>query len=103
MNDSGTGRHYLIALCVVTAFGSWLRMVDIDQSLWLDELHTSWVVAGEWKQVGERTALGNQPIGYFAALRLVVGPDSQTEFRLRLPSVICGTLLIFSTLLPHGD
>ncbi|MEZ6075018.1 MAG: hypothetical protein R3C56_04880 [Pirellulaceae bacterium] len=38
------------------------------ESLWLDELHTSWVVAGPWSDVASRARQGNQSPLFFWVL-----------------------------------
>ncbi len=69
----------------------------IGQSLWLDELHTSWVIADGWQSISARASAGNQSPWYFYllfAVKSTVGifadqSSSKTEeLCLRLPSVI---------------
>ncbi|MEZ6151701.1 MAG: hypothetical protein R3C09_16455 [Pirellulaceae bacterium] len=64
------------------------------ESLWLDELHTSWVVAGPWSDVASRARQGNQSPLFF----WVLGGLTKTlgnlggvpgELTLRLPSIVC--------------
>jgi uncharacterized membrane protein len=71
-----------------------LRYLNLRESLWLDELHTAWVVAGSWSEIGARAQIGNQSPWYFYLVRLVVDACGMNEFSLRLPSLIAGLSLI---------
>jgi mannosyltransferase len=66
------------------------------ESLWVDELHTAWVLFGDGGNLAERAASGNQTLGYFWVLwgysqtlgwfwQGSVGPN--LELSLRLPSI----------------
>ncbi|MCA9179848.1 MAG: hypothetical protein KDA51_00305, partial [Planctomycetales bacterium] len=64
------------------------------ESLWLDELHTSWVVAGPWSDVASRARQGNQSPLFFwvlGGLTKTLGNlgGVQGELTLRLPSIVC--------------
>lgn len=66
----------------------------LSESLWLDELHTSWVVGGPLADVQTRAAEGNQPPLFFWitwAFQQVVG---ENELTLRMVSVISSAALI---------
>lgn len=71
-----------------------LRYLNLRESLWLDELHTAWVVAGSWSEISARARIGNQSPWYFYLVRLVVEACGMSEFSLRLPSLIAGLLLV---------
>lgn len=71
-----------------------LRFSNLRESLWLDELHTAWVVAGSWSEIGARAQIGNQSPWYFYLVRLVVDVCGTNEITLRLPSLIAGLALI---------
>ena len=64
------------------------------ESLWIDELHTSWCAnASAWRQIAQRAADGNQTPAYFwfiACLQQTLGGqvDSRAEWIVRLPSMI---------------
>jgi hypothetical protein len=45
-------------------------LATIRESLWIDELHSAWVVQGPWSEWIERAAIGNQSPVYFAPLKL---------------------------------
>lgn len=85
------GRWFFLAAVLGLAF--WLRLVQVGESLWLDELHTSWVVADGGRQLVSRAAVGNQSPVYFALVWCVTRLVSANEFWLRLPSVLAGVAL----------
>ena len=65
------------------------------ESLWIDELHTSWAAnASSWRKIAQRAAAaGNQTPAYFwfiACLQQTLGgpADSRAEWIVRLPSMI---------------
>ncbi|MEM8733726.1 MAG: hypothetical protein AAGG44_05875 [Planctomycetota bacterium] len=41
------------------------------ESLWLDELHTSWVVSADWSEVGFRSRAGNQSPSFMWLVKLL--------------------------------
>ena len=84
------------ALALVAAVGGWLRFQIATQDLlWLDELHTGWVVdAPSWSDVATRAADGNQTPVFFWLTRCFVQLPIQSELGLRLTSVIAGIALI---------
>ena len=45
-------------------------LATIRESLWIDELHSAWVVQGPWSAWIERAAIGNQAPAFFAPLKL---------------------------------
>lgn len=60
----------------------------IKESLWLDEIHTSWVLWGSENTFFERAAQGNQTPLYFQLLRPFTRTLGIGEVALRLPSVV---------------
>lgn len=70
-----------------------MRAWQLNESLWLDELHTSWVAA-DGSVVAQRALMGNQPRLYFDAVRLSVWLLGETEFALRLPSLLAGVAAV---------
>lgn len=75
------------------------------ESLWVDELHTSWVVTAHWSELADRAAAGNQSRWYFYAvfgfrhLLSTVGEFLPSgwlteELSLRLPSMIAWSLAV---------
>ncbi len=86
------GRTCLLAAVAGLAF--WLRIVQVGESLWLDELHTAWVVADGTQQLVPRAAVGNQSPVYFALVWPLTKLAGTSEFWLRLPSVLAGVALV---------
>lgn len=67
------------------------------ESLWVDELHSSWAISGRWSEIAERARWGNQSPLYFWGLRLIDGLLQGTvsqELALRLPSVLCFAMAV---------
>src|SRR5205085_8159309 len=92
-----TPRWPIIALGVITLAGLALRLTNIGESLWLDELHTGWVVKDAWSDVAWRAQIGNQSPLWFYAVKVVTTLGGESEFTLRLLSLIAGTALIPAT------
>jgi hypothetical protein len=84
----------LVSLLLITAIAVFLRAAQAGESLWLDELHTAWVVAGEVKDVIPRAYLGNQSPLYFWLVWSITQLLGLTEFAVRLPSLLAGTALV---------
>ncbi len=87
--------------CLVAFMGVLWAGCATGESLWLDELHTSWSVSGTWSEVATRARQGNQSPLYFYGLFGLVRTLGNLEWMsgellLRLPSVVCWafTLLV---------
>ena len=52
-------RSTLCLLVLITVLGAYLRGRCAGESLWVDELHTAWVVADGWQEVAPRARIGN--------------------------------------------
>lgn len=82
------------ALILLLIFAAWLRTAHFDESLWLDELHTSWTIHDSLADVAPRAAMGNQPpLPYWlwwAWVQLV----GESEFTLRFPSLVASLAAI---------
>ena len=77
-----------------------LRLLGVQHSLWLDELHTGWVVRGPWEQLPRRAALGNHGPLYFAVVKCLLAMGiPTTEWGLRSVSVLSGALVVGGTFL----
>jgi len=88
--------HRLRRICLLAAVAGlafWLRIVQVGESLWLDELHTAWVVADGAQQLAPRAAVGNQSPAYFALVWSVTKFAGASEWSLRLPSILAGVAL----------
>lgn len=73
--------------------------IAFKESLWLDELHTSWSISGTWQEVAKRAAAGNQTPLYFWLVRFTTetlghSASDQSEWILRLPSVLAWLMAI---------
>ncbi len=86
----------ILWLIAVVALGLWLRCSQARESLWLDELHTSWVVADGLPQILARARAGNQSPLYFYLEWGVVQLAGHHEWTLRLLSLAAGTGLILA-------
>lgn len=68
----------------------------LSRPLWVDELHSSWVVNSSWSQLTDRAREGNQSVFYFAILKLWTAIFGHHEWSLRLPSMIAWILSLLS-------
>jgi mannosyltransferase len=82
---------FLLGSTVVVA--AILRGWQAGESLWLDELHTSWAVNGSLGEVVERAAIGNQSPLYFWLAWFFARLPMQPEIALRMPSLLAGCAL----------
>ena len=81
-------------LCVICLVALGLRAYQIRESLWIDELHTSWCVAGDLNDVGSRARMGNNSPLYFHLLRGITVVLGHDELSLRILSVVSGIAII---------
>ena len=87
-----------LGLLLAIFAGAVLRTA-LAESLWLDELHTSWSTGGTWQEIASRAAAGNQTPLYFwlvGAFSQTLGQlnGQQSEWMLRLSSAIAWLLTI---------
>lgn len=82
------------ALLPIVAFATLLRLWQINESLWLDELHSAWVVSGGLLEIVERAQIGNQSPLYFFLPWFTTSLFGMSEWALRLPSLIAGLGLV---------
>ncbi|MFN0017118.1 MAG: glycosyltransferase family 39 protein [Pirellulaceae bacterium] len=80
-------------LAIITALAALLRLWQINESLWVDELHTSWCVQGSIFDVAPRAAEGNQSPLYFWLVWGITRLFGESELTLRLPSLLAGIAL----------
>ncbi len=76
------------------ALAAGLRLFVLTQPLWLDELHTAWVVDTSLDQVSTRAAAGNQAPLYFWLTWLITQAAGISPISLRLSSFTSNLLLI---------
>ena len=89
-----TRKHHLVLLAAVTLLAALARFYQALESLWIDELHTAWVAAGDLYDVAPRARIGNQSPPYFYLTWAVSGLLGMNEVSLRLPSLVAGTALV---------
>ncbi len=80
-------------LAAITVLAAVLRLWQINESLWVDELHTSWCLQAGFENVFQRAAEGNQSPLYFWLLWGLTRILGESEFSLRLPSLLAGIAL----------
>jgi hypothetical protein len=83
---------WCLPLMVLGAF--WLRVKLAEQPLWIDELHTAWVVQSDWSEVAWRAAIGNQSPFFFYLVKAVVECFGFSPLYLRLISIVAGSLQV---------
>ena len=87
----------LLLIAIITLLGGVVRwLIAATDPMWLDELHTSWVVAGELGDVYQRAQIGNQTPLFFWLTWAAAEIFGETEISLRLISLIAGTATIFA-------
>jgi hypothetical protein len=90
-------RWSLVAFIGITLAGLALRLTNIGESLWLDELHTGWIVKDAWSDVAWRAQIGNQSPVWFYTVKVITTLGGESELALRLLSLMAGTALIPAT------
>ncbi len=65
-----------------------IRLPSCYESFWVDELHTAWAIGGDFGQVAQRAAWGNQTPVYFQAMWVWKSMVGGSEIGLRLSSVL---------------
>ncbi len=86
------GRATLLAVVVVVSLSLAFRLPSCQESFWLDELHSAWVVADGFSDVAPRAAAGNQTTGYFHLLWIWSALVGAGELPMRLSSVLASAL-----------
>ncbi|MCG8653729.1 MAG: glycosyltransferase family 39 protein [Pirellulales bacterium] len=91
-------RQILIAAIAVFVVAVALRMPSCYQSFWVDELHSAWVVWGDFDDVLGRAQRGHQTPLYFWGLWVWKTMAGESELALRMSSVLAvalgGTALV---------
>lgn len=82
----------LLAVVVVVSLSLAFRLPSCQESFWLDELHSAWVVADGFSDVAPRAAAGNQTTGYFHLLWIWSALVGAGELPMRLSSVLASAL-----------
>ncbi len=85
----------MMGLAIILFLGTWLRVAQMGEPLWVDELHTSWVVVDAPAKIAVRAAAGNQSPPFFFAVWASTKLIGHSEAGLRFPSLVAGVTLIF--------
>jgi uncharacterized membrane protein len=96
MSDRANRLIFSCGLLAIVGVGTVARLWQIHESLWLDELHTSWVVSATFDEIAPRARIGNQSPVYFYLVRLSTLVLGENELALRLPSLLAGVALILA-------
>lgn len=83
-----------IWLFLLTTLAIGIRLPQVSESLWLDELHSAWIVAGPWDAVVARAQIGNQSPLYFYLVKASVALFGLDEVGMRFPSLVAGAALV---------
>ena len=90
--DGGTLVGWSV-IALVFATGLWIRWkIATGELLWLDELHTGWVVGGSFEQALTRSAQGNQAPLFFGLTWSAIQWLGANELSLRLVSLLAALL-----------
>ncbi len=93
-NSIAKGLLFWLVFLGISILAIALRCWNLGESLWIDELHTSWTVAAGFDEVASRAAWGNQPPLYFwltkVALQLFGLFGQESEAALRSISFLAG-------------
>jgi hypothetical protein len=87
------------ALSLLVLLGLSLRLITFRGSFWLDELHTAWVVSGEFDQVAHRATIGNQSPVFYWLLWPYARVFGLSEIALRLPSLVASSAALVAVFL----
>jgi mannosyltransferase len=87
-----SGRVVIAVAGVVFAAAVALRLPSCYESFWLDELHSAWIVWGGFGDVAARACDGHQSPFYFWALWIWKQAVGDSEFALRMSSVLAVAL-----------
>ncbi|HND55999.1 MAG TPA: hypothetical protein PLV92_26465, partial [Pirellulaceae bacterium] len=81
---------------IVCVVGPAVRLAAFGEPLWIDELHTGWVVADGLEHLAERARAGNQsPLRFL--LPWLTTRLAENEWLLRLPSLLAGVAVVPAT------
>ncbi len=87
-------RWEVAGLALVLALAACLRLWQIREPLWLDELHTPWAISAGPGAVAERARANNQGPLYFAFVWLTTRSTGSSELTVRLPSLLAGLAVV---------
>lgn len=85
----------MLCVALIGAFGGFVRyLIAVNEHLWLDELHSSWAVAGSFADVFGRAASGNQSPLFFWLAWPVVSVWGESELTIRMIGLVAGVATI---------
>ena len=85
----------ILVVASLAAVGGFVRyLIAANELLWLDELHTSWVVNASLTEVLQRAASGNQSPVFFWLTWPAVMAWGESELTIRLVGLIAGVATI---------
>jgi hypothetical protein len=84
---------FVVAIAIIA------RLWQINESLWLDELHTAWVVVDGPSDIVARAHIGNQSPLYFYLPWITTSLLGTSELAIRLPSLIAGVGVVLAAYL----
>jgi len=94
---SNSAKYEIVVLGLLLVFGFAKRAMYANNPLWLDELATAWVISDSFQVIFERSWINNLSPLYFIIVYLSKSLFGASEFSLRLPSILAGTLQIYFT------
>ena len=83
-----------LGLLAIILLAATLRARHMNEPLWVDELHTAWVVEGSLADVADRAAVGNQGPLFFYAQWFLCSLFTPSELTYRCLSLVAGLLLV---------
>lgn len=87
-----------LLLVGILAFGFLLRIISINQSLWLDEATTAHVSVMSFKEIFTKFIPGDfHPPFYYLIMKIWVGFFGSSEISLRIPSLLFGLGTVYLT------
>jgi len=84
----------LVLLSAILLAGAAMRLHGLDDSLWVDELHTAWTISDSPGDIPHRAAMGNYSPAYFYLPWAATRMFGMHETIVRLPSLLAGIALI---------
>jgi mannosyltransferase len=88
--------NYKLAICLIVALATILRLVAINQSLWLDEATTAMVSKMPVSDIFTKFLPGDfHPPVYYLILKYWTDIFGYSEFSLRLPSIVFGISTVY--------
>jgi hypothetical protein len=91
---SCTSPGVVVGLLLIMLLAATLRAQHVSDPLWLDELHTAWVVEDGIGDVAGRASAGNQGPVFYYAQWLVGRMGESSVFTYRCLSLVAGLLLV---------